>query len=966
MLNSLNELNSSEISKNKSPKSARMIQLEKEGITIKLNKNKNIPMDLLVKRNELFESVKNSKNKFQIPKPPSSIKNNKKNDFCENEINYNHFTNNSNLSFSSLNNKNNLNNSFRKSIPLYKKKRLSCYLLRNPKKEKSKSLNKNQNKSFSLKKCQSEKNFNQKCLSEKNDKKEIMNNINLICFSNERSKSNDKNDLKKNLMCVGNNGNNIFLSEKEELRGGRIDLISSIYRSHKIKDEKNYYEKNEDLIIKIQSWWRRYLFRKYIKKIIIIQSFYKMFYQVKNIKLKRKNIIKIQSAFRQYIQKKKLKKLINVIKIQKYIKKYLKLKKINSRNNIKKGIINFNKFMKKKYFGQIIRKLNDYINNNIKIIKPKNTSFISKIRVIKNIQINPSVKLPNNYLTKNIIPINQILLIQKAYKQYYKRKISNNQTNKLKSKIQNKLRNMFEKNINNKLSYTFYKIYTQIKFFEFIQILSQRIKKRVQQDIYYQVKSYLKRNINCNINEEDSIEDNNTFIRKNKETFYFNVIRKNIKMLNNNLTDFTDDRIYNLLNETLPKYFNNNHNRNIIPFINKNQSHTLRTTQIYNNRENNLLSKYINFYFKTEKDFDLISDSFIERRLYMKQLYNRNIFGIIKYSNELFKDIIKGKICQNCFCKNGELCEKKCLCHEEPEINVIKKIYKYDEYITENNINESCDCCNCNIEIPDEKNFNIRKKIIVTNNPEDYIIENKINVIRIKGTKFNRPVTESDEFFLRNKDCSTNINSNIETIELIENNSINKEVPLNYCNDYNYNINSKKVNEEKNIKNNNNNLLNFIRKNDENKNYNNNKILKNGNSSLAKKINEYIEKSKNSNYSNILTMNNINNNNIIFESNGLNFQAKTNKSKVNENNCYSFSDNTFKKENINNLNNLSKIPDFDTIKNKNNLNYIITDRKQFSKGRKNNIKDKILNRNLSQNNKQFILKDISSVHGVNN
>ena len=64
MLNSLNELNSSEISKNQTPKSARMIQLEKEGITIKLNKNKNIPMDLLVKRNELFELVKNSKNKL--------------------------------------------------------------------------------------------------------------------------------------------------------------------------------------------------------------------------------------------------------------------------------------------------------------------------------------------------------------------------------------------------------------------------------------------------------------------------------------------------------------------------------------------------------------------------------------------------------------------------------------------------------------------------------------------------------------------------------------------------------------------------------------------------------------------------------------------------------------------------------------------------------------------------------------
>ncbi len=965
MLNTLNELNSSEISKNQTPKSARMIQLEKEGITIKLNKNKNIPMDLLVKRNELFELVKTSKNKFQIPKPPSSIKTIKKNDICESEINYNQLTHNSNLSFSSLNNQNNLNNSFRKSIPLYKKKKLSCYLLRNPSKEKSKSLNKNQNKSFSLNKCRSEKNFHQKCLSEKNDKKEILSKFNFISFSNERSKSNDKSDLKKDLMCIGN-VDNIFLSEKEEVRGGRIDLISSIYRSNKDKDEKNYYEKYEDLIIRIQSWWRRYLFRKYIKKIILIQSFYKMFNQVKKFKLKRKNIIKIQSVFRQYIQKKKLKKLINAIKIQKYFKNYLKYKKINSENNVKNGIVNLTKFMKKKYFEQLIRKSNEYINTHIKIIKSKNPSFISKKRVIKKNQINPSVKLSNSYLTKNIIPINQILLIQNSYKQHYKRNLYNNQTNILKSKIQNKLKNMFGKDINNKLSFTFHKIYTQIKFFEFIQILSQKIQKRVQQDTYKQVKLYLKRNTNCNINENDFIEDYNTLNRKNKETFYFNTIRKNLKMLNNHLIDFSDNRIYNLLNETLPKYFNHNHNRNIIPFINKNQSHILRTTQIYNNRENNLLSKYINFYFKTEKDFDLISDSFIERRLYMKQLYNRNIFGIMKYSNDLFKDIIKGKICQNCFCKIGELCEKKCLCHEEPEINVIKKIYKYDEYITDN-INESCDFDNCNIEIPDEKNYNIKKKIIVTNNPEDYIIENKINVIRIKGTKFNRPVTESDEFFLRNKDCSTNINSNIESIELIENNPINNEVELNNWNHHNYNITTKKVNEENNF-NNNNNLLNYIRKNDDNKNYNNSKVLKNGkrNGLLAKKINEYIEKSKNSNNSYNLTMNNINNNNVVFESNGLYFQAKKNKSKGNENNCYSFSDDTFKKENINNLNNLSQIPDFDTMKNKSNLNYIITERKEVYKRRNNNIKDKILNRNFSQNNKKFILKGISTIHGANN
>ena len=54
------------------------------------------------------------------------------------------------------------------------------------------------------------------------------------------------------------------------------------------------------------------------------------------------------------------------------------------------------------------------------------------------------------------------------------------------------------------------------------------------------------------------------------------------------------------------------------------------------------------------------------------------------------------------------------------------------------------------------------------------------------------------------------------------------------------------------------------------------------------------------------------------------------------------------------------------MKNKSNLNYIITERKEVYKRRNNNIKDKILNRNFSQNNKKFILKGISTIHGANN
>lgn len=946
MLNNINEQNSSENLKIPSSKSARMLQLEKEGITIKLNKQKNIPIDLLIRRNENYDSIKSSRNKVKIPKPISSLKNLKTTDSCESVIKYNHISNISNLSTYSLCNQNTLNNSFRKSIPLYKKKKLSSYLLRNSFKENVKNL---QNQSFSFKKNQSEKKLRDRCLSEKKP------NVRKMSFSNflkddNNSSSKEKSDLRKNLVKVDTKNN--LLTEKENLRGGRIDLISSIYKINKNnKYENNYYEKKNEYIIKIQSWWRRYLFKKYIRKVIVIQSFIRRFIQVKTINQKKKSTLIIQRSIRKYIQKKKIKKLVNIIKIQKCFRKYLKIKKRNKENKIKEALLNLNKLVGKKYLEIFIEGINEYLNFHINIEKPINCCFISKIRKIKNSKIHYSVKLSGNFITKNTIPFNQIIFIQKFYKKYYKNKLIKNKNNQLKTESQNKLKNMFYKDIHNKLAFIFQEILSEIKFFDFLKILIQRIQKKVQQETYQKVKYYL--NKNNNINDENSQENYKKIsYNNNKETFYFSALRKNLKLINNKNSQYLPDkRIYNLLHQNLPKYFNPIHNRKIIPYIEKNNSHILRTSQIYNTNENNLLSKYINFFLKTEKDFDLISDSFIESRLFMKPLYNRNIFGIIKYSNELFKDIIQGNICQNCFCKIGEICNNKCSCHEEPEINVIKKIYRYDEYVT-NNINDSNDY---NIEIPEE-NFNVRKKIYVTNNPEDYIIDDKINVIRIKGTKFNRPVTESDEFFFRNYNNSTRINSNNETIEFVDN-------YLNNMNNNSYKCCShfSKQNHGSYNSNLNNNLLNYLRKNDENKSLNANNILnKNGNSLLAQKINKYIEDSK------IKKPNHFSNNNsasysnkLIFETNGKFIHSKNKNPKGNLNHGICFSDSTFKKENIKNLSNfscLNQIPDFDIIQNKkdNIVNY-----------KKDNVRDRLLNRNSSQKKQHALLRDYPLVYGEN-
>ena len=291
-------------------KLGKIIQIKKENKIKKQNKNNG--MDLLIKNDEHYEVMYTTNNKKQIQKKLSYFigKNSNKNENnTENEI---------------------LN-----------KNKLSNYLIRD-------SFQGNfyyiQTFDSKLKKSNSEKKFKKNILF---DKKDNIKKNNIILLFKNKSKSNDK---KKSNNKIFNIENYYCLTENNYLRGGRINLITSNNKNYKTKKEKNYdFNNNINMIIKIQSRWRKYMLNKYIKKIIIIQKFFRSYTKIKNLKKMKKNIIYIQRIIRRFLQIKKLKKI------------FLKKK-------IENGCINLDKIIKNILFRKlinIIKKFEKHISNNI-------------------------------------------------------------------------------------------------------------------------------------------------------------------------------------------------------------------------------------------------------------------------------------------------------------------------------------------------------------------------------------------------------------------------------------------------------------------------------------------------------------------------------------------------------------------------------------------------------------------------
>ena len=118
-------------------------------------------------------------------------------------------------------------------------------------------------------------------------------------------------------------------------------------------------------------------------------------------------------------------------------------------------------------------------------------------------------------------------------------------------------------------------------------------------------------------------------------------------------------------------------------------------------------------YFYKEKRFTNININLIKERLSKTPLIYRTQSNIKNYINDLYKDILENKICNNCFCKFEENCDIGCICHKainlksnkqkggisiyRQKINKIIKDNKRNIKTIKNNDDENENCNNLNL-----------------------------------------------------------------------------------------------------------------------------------------------------------------------------------------------------------------------------------------------------------------------------
>ena len=368
-------------------------------------------------------------------------------------------------------------------------------------------------------------------------------------------------------------------------------------------------------------------------------------------------------------------------------RKTIKEKSFNYSNkeNININNINLNSVQKKQNFFRIYKNKNNKKEKEISL--SKNIAFLcGVINSINNTNIKNNIKelikeknnnnkniAKNKYLIKVVKiqkwwrkiyknKISKITIIQKQWKHYIKNKILNDyyffsfkklisstknnttkastinsnanllksfqeETEKEKEKeiIYINIRKKFISYITQKLSKFFLLILNKLNIFNFVKILSQRINKNIIQYVFYII--------------YNNKENNNS----NDKIFFFETIERHLKV-NLNMDENNINEIAILLRTNIPKYFLQNYNRNYIPFINHLQEKNLINTQLFllNNEK---LINYILFFFEKEKGEKIDEENrikyknYIKRDLNLHKLKNRNIFGIMRYINNLKKHL---------------------------------------------------------------------------------------------------------------------------------------------------------------------------------------------------------------------------------------------------------------------------------------------------------------------------------------
>ena len=515
--------------------------------------------------------------------------------------------------------------------------------------------------------------------------------------------------------------------------------ISKIFKEDRTKD-----------IILIQKFYKNLLNKKkvnseniYIRQVILNSLITK---QLKDNSLDKNKIKLIQKYFRKYMENKKLSIDKNIIK-----RKNLEISNENENEKEKEDNYNNDILDENKFFYN--NKKNNYSrNNNINSstfeknthtyenittsydtsdnYKKKKTSFkvvektenLVQSKTVINTQENRNIYQSSYKITKNINERknnNEYKYEKIETKKYEENKSFNEIKNNIQTAYQIKIYKDEEKEqiFKNKIKkyyikYVIYKLKEKVnmsKMRNMLKMLIQRINKNINQYVFQKIQIYNNINKqrisfdfinNKNNNIDNNIENNNILLSNisdlepKKKNFFFNTIKRHLKInkLDNNWKE--NNEVINLLKDNIPEYFINYPYKTYIPYINRKQEKNLINNSLFL-FDDDKLADYMYKCYKIERNILTITPYIIKNRLIKNPLKNQNIFTITRYMDNLYKDIINGNICQNCCCKNNELCLIGCQCHNNSNflinknLNIKKTKTDMNSYININNINDN-------------------------------------------------------------------------------------------------------------------------------------------------------------------------------------------------------------------------------------------------------------------------------------
>ena len=395
------------------------------------------------------------------------------------------------------------------------------------------------------------------------------------------------------------------------------------------------------------------------------------------------------------------------------------------------------------YLNKIFINMNDKAEEKINIIQRKFKNILNKREKEKQRIFKKNIILIS-YISKefkdNLIYSEKISLIQNRFRQFNKKR--KEKENKLILEEKNKkeiqkyedINRIITKLIeNHSINYAFNKLRKAIKLSKekyFLKMLSQRIKKIINQFVYQKLKlndiniicqkNMLKKLQNKDNNEIRKSDDNNNIESNDdndfdieKDIFFFNTIKRHIKIneIDNNLD--SENEIVKLLKETIPDYFEVYPKMNYFPYIKKKNEKNLVNQQIFL-FDDDKLAKYIYNCYKIEKNILTITPEIIKKRLILEPLKNQNIFTITRYMDNLYNDYMKNNVCKKCYCKNNELCLSGCRCHNMNNLkfNTLHNKDNNDDDHENNNDKDSLnDNLNINLTINEESSYRDSKKL---------------------------------------------------------------------------------------------------------------------------------------------------------------------------------------------------------------------------------------------------------------